>query len=109
MKNLILTFLFPSLALAMPQKTLPVGGAVEFMAIGKPAFIKIHGTGAAAKGLFVVDGDKVAGQLDFELSSLNAGIETRNEHMKTKYLEVEKFPTATLALESVTKVSGWNP
>ena len=34
-----------------------------------------------------------------DIASFSTGIEMRDHHMKEKYLEVEKFPTATLAIK----------
>ena len=110
MKTKILAILvvMPSLAMAAIQKISPSGGQVEFLAIGKPSFIKIHGTGSAASGTASLEGDKVQGTFEFALSSLKTGIEKRDEHMKTKYLEVEKFPQAKLELKSVKPFLGWS-
>ncbi len=91
----------------LPQELKPSGGKVEFTAGGKPSFVKIHGTGAAPKGHLSIDGEKVAGQFDLDLSTLDSGIKLRNEHMKNKYLEIEKYPKAVLVLESASKVADW--
>ncbi len=94
-------------AMASVQSISAKGGDVEFLAIGKPSFIKIHGKGTAPSGKLSLDGRKVSGQFEFELSSLDTGIETRNEHMKTKYLEVGKYPKASLELKSASPLAGW--
>lgn len=110
MKNKWLIFLLmtPPFATAAVQKFSPAGGTVEFLAIGKPSFIKIHGTGAATDGSLALDGDQIKGTFSFELASLNTGIATRDEHMKNKYLEVEKYPQAQLELKSVKPLTGWS-
>lgn len=82
-------------------------GAVEFVAIGKPSFIKIHGKGTPAHGTLQLDGGKTRGEFDFELTTLATGIETRDDHMKNKYLEVGKFPRAHLEIESAQIDDGW--
>lgn len=40
----------------------------------------------------------VAGPITVDLASLTTGMKLRDEHMKDKYLEVKKFPTAILTL-----------
>lgn len=72
-------------------------GALEFIAIGRPKAIKIHGKGESPKGkLKILTPSKVEGDLLFSLDSLDTGITLRNEHMKKKYLEIDKFPVAKL-------------
>jgi polyisoprenoid-binding protein YceI len=110
-KNLILIGALVTLgapAFAAVQSISAKGGDVEFLAIGKPSFIKIHGKGSAAAGKLTVEGEKVSGQFEFELNSLGTGIETRDNHMKNKYLEVGKFPKAALELKSATPIKGWS-
>ncbi len=69
-------------------------GSVEFRAIGWPSALKIHGVGIAPKGLLTVLDLKLTGTASFTLDSLDTGIKMRNEHMKKKYLETEKYPQA---------------
>lgn len=77
-------------------------GSVTFQAVGKPSAIKINGTGEATKGNLALGADKkVAGVLTFDLKSLTTGIDMRDHHMKEKYLEVEKFPTAQLTIKDL--------
>jgi polyisoprenoid-binding protein YceI len=73
-------------------------GETEFLALGRPSALKIVGKGAAPKGTIIFEAGKATGTARFSLASLDTGIGMRNEHMKTKYLEVEKFPEATLTL-----------
>jgi polyisoprenoid-binding protein YceI len=77
-------------------------GTVDFEAIGRPGALKIHGKGAAPHGSFKIVGSEVTGNLTFDLESLDTGMKLRNEHMKKKYLETEKFPQAKL---SITKMN----
>lgn len=71
--------------------------SVTFLATG-PGGLKIEGKTAA---LEVKEAD---GKVTFTvpLAGLDTGIELRNKHMKEKYLEVGKFPTATLVVERAT-------
>lgn len=109
MKTMILAAIFTSTAaFAAIQKIQPTGGGVEFLAIGKPQFIKIHGKGTPSKGTISLDGEKISGNLEFDVSSLDTEIPKRNEHMKEKYLEVGKYPKATLELKSAKPLKGWS-
>ena len=73
-------------------------GGVEFKAVGKPSGLRVVGKGDAPKGQFVVADKSVTGSASFKLETLNTGINMRDEHMKKKYLETEKFPDAKLTL-----------
>lgn len=77
------------------------GGKVEFLAIGSPGFLKCRGKGAEPKGKVAIKDGKANGEISFDLKSLDTEIEKRNEHMRDKYLEVAKFPTAILRLKDV--------
>ncbi len=77
-------------------------GSVKFTATGNPSALTINGEGDAPKGRFEIDGTKLTGQAKFDLKSLQTGLSLRDRHMRDKYLEVEKFPEATLALKKVT-------
>ena len=80
-------------------------GVVKFFALGNPSAIRIDGVGTGPEGRLEVVADekqsKIAGQFVFEVVSLNSGIDMRDTHMKEKYLEVEKFPTAKFTLETI--------
>jgi polyisoprenoid-binding protein YceI len=64
---------------------------VDFKAVG-PGGLSIEGKSA---DLQVAD-DGSAVTVTAPLASLDTGIALRNKHMKEKYLEVEKYPEATL-------------
>jgi polyisoprenoid-binding protein YceI len=74
--------------------------AVEFLAIGRPSALRIVGKGKGATGRLTESSGKAAGEMSFDLNSLDTGITLRDKHMKEKYLETGKFPTAVLKLES---------
>jgi len=71
-------------------------GSVEFTAIGKPKAIKIQGKGESPKGSLYMLGGKTKGFIVFNLNTLDTDLERRDEHMKKKYLETDKFPLAKL-------------
>lgn len=77
-------------------------GSVEFHAVGRPSALKIVGKGLAATGIIKFVKTKSSGAATFDLSTLNTGIDLRDKHMKEKYLEVGKFPKATLTLNSLS-------
>lgn len=108
MNQLLMLLFTPVISLAAVQKLSPAGGQVEFLAATKPIGIKVHGTGKPTTGQVTVNGDKVEGKFEFELASFDTGMERRTEHMK-KYLEVEKYPKATLELKSVKPIAAWTP
>ena len=83
-------------------------GKVHFKTKGWPNLINIHGEGKGAVGKVTITDNKASGELSFELGTLATGIELRDEHMKTKYLEVEKHPTTSLKFEDVTLPNNLN-
>jgi polyisoprenoid-binding protein YceI len=84
--------LFTSLALAQVEST---GGATATFDAAGPGGLNIHGStsdlAAAEK-----DGKVI---VTVQLRNLTTGINLRDEHMRDKYLEVEQFPTAAVAVK----------
>ena len=78
------------------------GGHLEFLALGRPAMIRIKGEAPAPQGELTINEGLVQGQFRLALASLNTGIEMRDKHMKEKYLEVDKSPEAILIIESLS-------
>ncbi len=84
---------------ANDQKTLSfkeADGKVSFLAVGKPAMIKIVGEGSGPYGDLLLASGKLQGTLSIDMTKLTTKIGLRDEHMKNKYLEVGKFPTAEI-------------
>lgn len=79
---------------------------VEFKARGKPAFISIDGKGNTLEGELSIMNDLISGVINFDLKSLDTGIELRDEHMKDKYLQVATHSIATLTLKDVKSAAG---
>ncbi|MBI3535304.1 MAG: YceI family protein [Deltaproteobacteria bacterium] len=77
-------------------------GSVAFKAIGRPSALKINGKGEKAKGTLIIDGVVITGTTSFNLDSLDTGITLRNTHMKKKYLDTEKYPSAKFVFTSMT-------
>jgi polyisoprenoid-binding protein YceI len=79
---------------------------LEFIAVGKPAMIKIVGeSNDLAGSIDESEKDGLSGNLILNVKSLKTGINMRDEHMKEKYLEVEKYPTATLKVQGVPVIA----
>ncbi len=76
---------------------------VEFLAIGRPSAIKIRGEGGSAKGTINIGTEKTIGEIQVNLDDFKTGMSKRDEHMKTKYLELGKAEnkTATLKISNV--------
>lgn len=92
--------LTPFMAFAAPNP-LHGTGKVEFVAIGRPSAVKIHGEGSGLTSALVFSKNAVQGHFDFPVDQFDTGIEMRTRHMKEKYFETAKFPQATLELTSV--------
>lgn len=86
----------------------PSQGSVVMEAVGRPAMVKIKGTGEGPQGSLTIKEGKVSGEITFSLSTLKTGIDLRDEHMKNKYLEIDKHPKATLTLKDVQLPKTWS-
>ncbi len=73
-------------------------GLVEFAALGKPAFIKINGRGQGLSGAVTESESTLSGVIEFQLDTLNTGIDLRDEHMKKRYMQTHLYPKAVLRL-----------
>ncbi|MBI3017243.1 MAG: YceI family protein [Deltaproteobacteria bacterium] len=75
--------------------------SVEFVAIGRPTALKIRGKGGIPEGSFFIQKNEVTGSVEVILENFDTGIGLRNEHMRKKYLEIEKFPKAKLEVKKM--------
>lgn len=82
-------------------------GELNFLAVGKPAMIKIKGTGPAPMAKAIIDNNKMSVDANLLLSELETGISLRDEHMKDKYLQVKEFPNARLKVELINLPEGF--
>ena len=103
LKKLTLNSLIAA-SLSLPVMATPfkVGsGNVEFKAKGFPTFITITGKSTEVMGNLDFDQQTMmaSGTFTLPLSSLKTGMDLRDEHMTEKYLEVNKYPNATLTLK----------
>lgn len=81
------------------------GGYVKFLAKATPGFLKVKGESVNKfpEGQIKIEKNKATGEFTFDLVDLkdSDGIQTRNDHMKNKYLEIQKFPSAKLSLHPI--------
>jgi polyisoprenoid-binding protein YceI len=97
------------LVLSLPLQAAPAiqvpldrgAATVEFVAVGWPSALEIHGKGKGLHGRITVAGSKAQGRVSFDLAVLDTGIGLRNRHMKEEYLETGRFPEAVLTLTRV--------
>lgn len=73
-------------------------GRTEFFAVGKPAMIKINGEANGPEGTLTANKNTLTGMVKVDLNNLTTKIDLRDDHMKNKYLEVSKYPEATLEI-----------
>lgn len=101
--------IFPLFVLTLSTLTLQAvttltttSGEVKFTAIGKPGFLKIKGESKETfpSGSIKIENGNATGNFEFDLKSLDTGINLRNEHMKDKYLQVGQYPTAQLSIKN---------
>lgn len=100
-KNILFTLLSLGLSISALGAPYKVGsGNVEFTAKGFPTFITITGKSGQVMGNLEMDPETKIANATFTLllASLKTGMDLRDEHMTEKYLEVKKFPHATLTL-----------
>jgi polyisoprenoid-binding protein YceI len=69
---------------------------VVFEALGKPSFLKIKGETKHLRHEQKQEASSVVDSFTVDLSTLDTGIELRDEHMKEKYLKTKENPLATL-------------
>jgi polyisoprenoid-binding protein YceI len=76
--------------------------SVEFEAVGNPSLLNVKGTKAHGEGNLTLADGVLIGEVSVLLTDLDTDMDTRNEHMKEKYLEVGKpgFNKAILKINS---------
>ena len=102
---LILLSSFPALAAVKGEMDLSkTTSEVTFLAKGHPSALHINGTAKSEhplEGTLVADGTTLKGTAKLALDTLDTGIGMRTTHMKEKFLETAKFPTAELTFDAV--------
>lgn len=99
LKLLFVSSLFSLSGTAATYHFYPEKGKVAFLAKGKPALISITGEAVGLSGNINDHKGQISGEILFNLEKLKTGITLRDEHMKNKYLEIEKYPVATLRID----------
>lgn len=82
------------------------GGKCEIDAKASVGILEFTGKGCTISGTPKVEGGKVSGEFSVDLSKIDTGMDLRNEHMRDNYLEVKKFPKATLKLDPMPEAGG---
>lgn len=82
-------------------------GEINFVAIGRPAMIKIKGVSHAPVTKVKINNNKMSVESNMVLNDLDTGIGLRDEHMKDEFLQVKKFPTAQLKISNITLPNGY--
>lgn len=93
-----LTIILTTLLIAPLINAKVIQSKVNFIAKGKPSFIKIEGTTKLNSGDLTLEANKLQGKFVVDLTSITTGVDLRDDHLKNKYLEVglDKFKNATL-------------
>lgn len=110
-KRILVTMFLLISAQAFASTTLnlnSVKGKTEFLAVGNPGFLKIHGKGTGPQGSLIVDKELLKGEIEIDLTKLDTGMSLRNSHMKDKYLEVKTYPKAKLIIDNYKLPPAWN-
>ncbi|MBC7538987.1 MAG: YceI family protein [Bacteriovorax sp.] len=82
-------------------------GEINFLAIGKPAMIRIKGKAPAPVTKAIIENNKMSVESNLVLKDLDTGIGLRDEHMKDNFLQVKEYPTALLKIENITLPDGF--
>lgn len=82
---------------------------VEFEAKGTPSLLSIKGLKGKGEGDLKIVDDVLSGMIIVNLNDFDTDIDTRNEHMKEKYLETGKsgFTNSTLKINSLKIIKGF--
>jgi polyisoprenoid-binding protein YceI len=84
-----------------------IKGTTEFIAKANPGFLEIQGIGAnVISEDFQMKDSRISGTFTVKASEFDTGLETRNQHMREKYLEVPKFPDIIFKLDPVMWAAG---
>ncbi len=76
-------------------------GHISFVAIGRPAMLRIHGESNSILAHLDWNKQTLNGEFSAPLKDFKTGIELRDEHMKKKYLEIDKYPLAVLKIQNL--------
>lgn len=103
---LFMSFFFSLQIVAATSKKILVDlskntGDAEFLALGRPSFLKIRGKKGKVSGKMVIKENRFSAKLKVLLDDFDTGLNLRNSHMKENYLETDQFPNATLFISKI--------
>jgi len=102
----VITLAFASTLFAAPRTyTITSDGKNYAMFSSEATLETVHGRTTKVSGTIDADPASVADakvDVSIDLASLDTGISMRNEHMRDRFLNVEKFPAATFKSVSVS-------
>ena len=103
---ILLSGLFTSNAFAENWKV--SNCTISFKTKGSPVLVSIEGKSEApCTGDWIVNGDDATNsKVVMDLTKLDTGISLRNKHLKDNYLNVTKFPTATMTNIEASGIGG---
>ncbi|MGZ3787341.1 MAG: YceI family protein [Bacteriovorax sp.] len=82
-------------------------GETNFLAVGRPAMIKIKGKAPAPVTKVKIENNKMSILANLNLNNFDTGIGLRDEHMKEKYLQTKEYPAAVLKIEKLNLPKGF--
>lgn len=72
---------------------------VIFETTANPGLLNISGDGGKCTGTITEKGGKYSAVINSKLNDYQTGISLRNSHLRDKYLETKKYPTAELSFK----------
>lgn len=92
-----------SFAKIMQYDLVKAKSPVEFEAKGNPSLLSIKGQKGQGSGTLKIEDGGLSGNVSVVLNDFDTDLDTRNEHMKEKYLETGKpgFAEAVLKFNSI--------
>ena len=110
MKHLLLTIIFAFLSISALGKTISIErgdyNEVWFSATASPGFLEFDGKGGWVEGTATVERGKLSGIFTSPMDVFKTGLSLRDEHMREKYMHVDKYPKATFELNPTALRSG---
>ena len=101
MRTIILFYwaIFSSQSWGAPQQLQVLEQTTEFYATGKPSMLKIHGSTQAHQQSLSVEREQISGKMEIDLKTFESGMSLRDEHMRNKVFQIEKYPTVWIVLD----------
>jgi len=81
------------------------GGEIDFYALGRPSFLKVHGIAKTLEGT-IQSNHEVSGHFSIQLGDFKTGVGLRDRDLRKKVFEVDQYPVAELSFNSKTLKSG---